>query len=40
MSNKKIAIVGLGYVALPLALAFAKKFEIVAFDNNKERVDS
>ncbi len=34
----KIAIIGLGYVGLPLALAFAKKKYIVAFDINKKRV--
>jgi UDP-N-acetyl-D-galactosamine dehydrogenase len=37
--NKKIAIIGLGYVGLPLAHAFAeKKYEIVGFDINQERV--
>jgi UDP-N-acetyl-D-galactosamine dehydrogenase len=36
----KIAIIGLGYVGLPLAHAFAKKsYEVVGFDINKERVD-
>ena len=40
MKDKKIAIVGLGYVGLPLALAFSKKFKIVAYDNDSERVKS
>ena len=30
--NKKICLVGLGYVGLPLAHAFAKKFDVVGFD--------
>lgn len=34
----KISIVGLGYVGLPLALEFAKKFSVIAFDINAERV--
>ncbi|MCW5519202.1 nucleotide sugar dehydrogenase [Aureitalea sp. L0-47] len=33
-----IAIVGLGYVGLPLAVAFAEKYHIIGFDINKERV--
>jgi UDP-N-acetyl-D-galactosamine dehydrogenase len=35
----RIAIIGLGYVGLPLAHAFAKKYDVVGFDINKERVD-
>ena len=34
----KIAIVGLGYVGLPLAMEFAKVFDVIAFDINKERI--
>ncbi len=37
--NKKICIIGLGYVGLPLAYAFAKKFDVVGFDINKSRVN-
>ncbi len=39
-SNKdiKLAIIGLGYVGLPLALEFGKKKSIIAFDINKKRV--
>ena len=36
--EKKIAIVGLGYVGLPIALEFAKHFSVIGFDINKERV--
>jgi UDP-N-acetyl-D-galactosamine dehydrogenase len=38
MSQKKIAIIGLGYVGLPLARLFATKYAVVGFDINKERV--
>ncbi|MBP5377253.1 MAG: nucleotide sugar dehydrogenase [Bacteroidaceae bacterium] len=34
----KIAVVGLGYVGLPLACLFARKYEVVGFDINKARV--
>ena len=37
-NNLKIAIIGLGYVGLPLALAFSKKFKVLGFDINKNRV--
>ena len=37
--NKKIAVVGLGYVGLPLAVAFSKKFEVVGYDINTQRID-
>ena len=41
MFNKnKIAIIGLGYVGLPLALAFSKKFKVLGFDVNEERVET
>jgi UDP-N-acetyl-D-galactosamine dehydrogenase len=35
---EKIAIVGLGYVGLPLAIGFSKKYKVVGFDINKKRV--
>lgn len=38
MKNIKIAIIGLGYVGLPLAVEFAKKYQVVGFDINKTRV--
>ncbi|RYE08892.1 MAG: nucleotide sugar dehydrogenase, partial [Sphingobacteriaceae bacterium] len=34
----KIAVIGLGYVGLPLAVEFAAKFEVVGFDINPKRV--
>lgn len=34
----KIAIIGLGYVGLPLAVAFAEKYSIVGFDINESRI--
>jgi UDP-N-acetyl-D-galactosamine dehydrogenase len=37
--TKKICIIGLGYVGLPLAHAFSKKYKVVGFDINKPRVD-
>jgi UDP-N-acetyl-D-galactosamine dehydrogenase len=37
--TKKICIIGLGYVGLPLAHAFSKKYQVVGFDINKPRVD-
>ncbi|MBI1224042.1 MAG: nucleotide sugar dehydrogenase [Bacteroidetes bacterium] len=36
--EKKIAVIGLGYVGLPLALVFAKKFSVIGFDINEVRV--
>ena len=38
MENKKIAIIGLGYVGLPLAVEFGYKFDVVGFDINKKRI--
>jgi UDP-N-acetyl-D-galactosamine dehydrogenase len=35
---KKIAIIGLGYVGLPLALAFSEKFNVVGYDINEEKI--
>ncbi|MGD8162228.1 nucleotide sugar dehydrogenase [Pantoea sp. FN0307] len=37
--NIKIAIIGLGYVGLPLAVEFGKKFTTVGFDINKNRIE-
>jgi UDP-N-acetyl-D-galactosamine dehydrogenase len=37
--KKKIALIGLGYVGLPIALAFAKKVKVIGFDINSKRVD-
>ena len=35
----KLAVIGLGYVGLPIALEFAKKINVVGFDINQSRVD-
>jgi len=37
--NKKIAIIGLGYVGLPLAVEFGKKRRVVGFDINQSRIN-
>jgi UDP-N-acetyl-D-galactosamine dehydrogenase len=37
-NNKKIAIIGLGYVGLPLAIEFGKKYQVLGFDINEERI--
>ena len=37
--SKKIAIIGLGYVGLPLAVEFAKKFDVTGYDINSLRID-
>ncbi|MCD9575236.1 nucleotide sugar dehydrogenase [Flavobacterium soyae] len=38
--NIKIAVIGLGYVGLPLARLFATKYAVVGFDINKSRIES
>ncbi|QCX53669.1 nucleotide sugar dehydrogenase [Elizabethkingia sp. JS20170427COW] len=37
--QKKIAVIGLGYVGLPLARLFATKYSVVGFDINQNRID-
>lgn len=37
--NKKLAVIGLGYVGLPIALEFAKKLKVIGFDINAARVE-
>jgi UDP-N-acetyl-D-glucosamine/UDP-N-acetyl-D-galactosamine dehydrogenase len=37
--EKKLAVIGLGYVGLPIALEFAKKIKVIGFDINAKRVD-
>jgi UDP-N-acetyl-D-galactosamine dehydrogenase len=41
ITDKKasVAVIGLGYVGLPIALAFAKKVKVIGFDINEERVN-
>ncbi len=38
--DEKISVIGLGYVGLPLAISFAKKFNVIGFDINKEKVNN
>ena len=38
LKDKKICIIGLGYVGLPLGVAFAEKFKVIGYDTNKSRV--
>ena len=38
LPNTKIAVIGLGYVGLPLALEFAKKYPVIGYDIDKSRV--
>lgn len=37
--DAKLAVIGLGYVGLPIALAFAKKISVIGFDINEQRVE-
>ncbi len=37
--KKKLAVIGLGYVGLPIALEFAKKIKVIGFDINAARVE-
>ncbi len=38
LNESKIAIIGLGYVGLPLAVEFSKKFDVIGFDINNKRI--
>lgn len=38
MQTKTICVIGLGYVGLPLALAFAKKYPVIGFDVSSDRI--
>ncbi len=37
--EEKISLVGLGYVGMPIAVAFAKKVNVIGFDVNKQKID-
>ena len=39
IKDSKLAIIGLGYVGLPLAIEFGKKRSVIGFDINKKRID-
>ena len=36
--KEKIALVGLGYVGMPIAVAFARKADVIGFDLNQEKI--
>lgn len=38
--NRKIAVIGLGYVGLPVAVAFGKKYPVIGFDINEHRIST
>ncbi|MCL2687122.1 MAG: nucleotide sugar dehydrogenase [Methanobrevibacter sp.] len=40
LSNQKIAIIGLGYVGLPLAVAFSEKTKVIGFDVDENKINS
>ena len=40
MQNKKICVIGLGYVGLPLARLFSTKYSVIGFDMNSSRVNA
>ena len=40
LKELKIAIVGLGYVGLPLAVGFATKYDVIGFDTNADRISN
>lgn len=37
--KEKLSLIGLGYVGMPVAVAFAKKLDVIGFDINKEKID-
>lgn len=37
--EEKISLVGLGYVGMPIAVSFAKKIDVLGFDNNEEKIN-
>lgn len=39
ITNKKLAVIGLGYVGLPLAVEFGKKYQTLGFDINQVRIE-
>lgn len=37
--KEKISVIGLGYVGMPIAVAFARKVDVIGFDLNKKKID-
>ncbi|QHW35958.1 nucleotide sugar dehydrogenase [Staphylococcus ursi] len=40
MSDMKIGVIGMGYVGMPLAIAFAKHYHVIGFDIDKEKIEN
>ncbi|MEX6342454.1 nucleotide sugar dehydrogenase, partial [Staphylococcus arlettae] len=38
--NRKVAVIGMGYVGMPLAVAFAKHFNVIGFDIDKNKIEN
>ena len=38
-NKEKVSVVGLGYVGMPLAVAFAQKVDVIGFDVNQEKIE-
>ena len=38
--KESLAVVGLGYVGMPLAVAFAKKLNVIGYDRNEEKIEA
>ena len=39
MKEHKVCIIGLGYVGLPLYIELSKKFSVIGYDKDDERID-
>ena len=37
--KEKVSVIGLGYVGMPIAVAFAKKVNVIGFDISKEKIE-
>ena len=37
--NRNISVIGLGYVGLPVAVAFGQTSKVIGFDTNQQRID-
>ena len=40
MKKTKIGVVGLGYVGLPISIAFSRKYKVIGYDINLDRINS
>ena len=39
-NEEKLALIGLGYVGMPIAVAFAKEADVIGFDLNKAKIEA